>query len=294
MTLNQLVIHTDLGVYRYNGTSWVLEGYLSRGPQIIHVVRGPNPIGDVVADPYEGLHAIADDTGEFWYYTSGNWQLIANLNTQPFQIRLWEPNTNYYEASSYGDIMLPADIVMFESQLFIVLSDFASGLTFEERIGGNLVLSRIRLNTDLSYIELVAAATQPILANQELGAYLAVRDYRIEPQHVLPNARINGAQVYHRGLTNNTASDAVVQIKRLDLTGATQIVGTLTFDTVLSNGRGPTIVFSDTRDPSAIVMNAGEVLTFVITTVPIDLTGIYLNLLGTFIDFLSPYFNLPE
>lgn len=263
-----------------------------------------NPIltGDPQAPtPTSGDSSNSIATTEFVSLVAGSInQTITNLDQalqQLGQIWNWTPNTLFTNARTINDYITAPDIVHHEGSLYVVLQNFTSGVNFSEKSGANLVLSRLSMDTDLDHLELVAGATAPLFLDQEIGSYLAIRDFIIELEHTLPNSRLKAPTILHRALCNAdiTSANVVTLYKTKGTTGATTAVATISFNTTASGAGMPGVfAFNDAESDTPttkIVFQKGDILVFKLTTRSNDITWVRINMLGTYVSFLSPRFD---
>ena len=253
-----------------------------------------------IASIVNDLTTLATDQPLSAYQGKVLMDFIDGLTTSVQQIGSiykWKPNTWFYGEITINDFILPPQIVEYQGSLYVVVTDFQSGSSFQEKISTTLVLSRLSMDVDKDYLEMCVAGYMPFLANQEIGAYIAVRPFVVDMQHALPNSRLAGNSVMHQALANaGLLSDNVVTLKRLNYSdGTTDTIGTITFGTVAaSNGIPGTFAFNDTKSPSPttqLVFHKGDVLTFTLTTGTPQLQWLRINMLGTYVSFLSPLFS---
>jgi len=213
------------------------------------------------------------------------------------QIHRWSPNTAYYAQRSVNDFISAPDVIAHNGELWLVTSDFTSGSSFSEKSGATVVLNRLRMDTDLDYLELVANAQAPMFVNQELGSYLAIRDFYIDFTHALPNTRLKAPVTLHRGMCNAdiTTQNLVTIYKVKGSTGVQTAIGTIDFNgTAGAAGMPGVFTFNDAESVSPttkLVFTKGDILIFKLTTKSNDLSWIRINMLGTYVPFHSPYFD---
>lgn len=213
------------------------------------------------------------------------------------QVKLWKPTTAFFTERTVDDQITPPDILYHEGSLWVVISNFTSGNNFAEKVGGVLRLVRIKMDQDIDHLELTAGASAPLFLDQEIGSYIAIRDFEIPLQHTLPNDRLKPPAVLHRTLCNGniTEPNVVTIYKTKGVTGTMTAVGTISFNTVaVGAGMPGTLVFNDAEAlvPSErLVFEKGDILVFKLTTKSVDLSWIRLNLLGDYVPYTSPYFD---
>lgn len=227
-------------------------------------------------------------------------QTITDLDQalqQLGQIWNWTPNTLFTNSRTINDYITAPDIVHHEGSLYVVTQNFTSGVNFSEKSAGDLVLTRLSMDDDLDHLELVASGVSPLFLNQEIGSYLAIRDFYIDKEHALPNTRLKAPEVLHRALCNPdiVSQNLVSIIKIKGTTGATTTVGTFDFNgTAGLDGMAGVFAFNDIESPSPttkIVFSKGDVMIFKLTTKSNDLSWLRINMLGTYIPFKSAYFD---
>ncbi len=231
-------------------------------------------------------------------YTAGDisltWAQLSNMLGRAIGRTVeWQPNTDFYGPHVYNGINLPPDIVSWNGELFITLSDFTSGASFNETSVNDLVLSRITLDQDDDYVEIIANATSPILANSIISRYAPIRKLDVFRFYNLPNSRLQVDDTdYHVARCNgNISTPLVISLKRVFDNGESTI-GTITFTpevgkTVIDG----VIVFNDPAagpDPT-VLMHFGftEMLFFEATTIPIDFEWVSITLLGVMRNYRS-------
>ena len=210
----------------------------------------------------------------------------------------WSANTQYYTARSISGNDSAPDIVFYNDQLFVVIKNFTSSSTFSEKDGSDLALLRLTSDTDVDHLELMLQGSSPLSVNQEIGSYLCVRDFTIDRQHAFPNSRLGSLAVMHRALCNSSiTANNIVTLKRINnSTGVVDTIGTITFTAGNTNliGVVGTFAFSDTigvNPTEQLTFSKGDVLSVVITTKSNDLSWIKINMIGTYVKFISPWFN---
>lgn len=210
----------------------------------------------------------------------------------------WSANTQYYTARSISGNDSAPDIVFYNDQLFVVVKNFTSSSTFSEKDGSDLALLRLTSDTDVDHLELMLQGSSPLSVNQEIGSYLCVRDFTIDRQHAFPNSRLGSLAVMHRALCNSSiTANNIVTLKRINnSTGVVDTIGTITFTAGNTNliGVVGTFAFSDTigvNPTEQLTFSKGDVLSVVITTKSNDLSWIKINMIGTYVKFISPWFN---
>lgn len=253
-----------------------------------------------IASIVDDLTTFANDQPLSAYQGTVLKDFIDSLTTSVQQIGSiykWKPNTWFYSEITVNDVVLPPQIVEYQGSLYVVVTDFQSGSSFQEKISTTLVLSRLSMDVDKDYLEMCVAAHMPFVADQEIGAYIAMRPFIVDMQHALPNDRLGGNSVMHIALANTgLASNNIVTIRRLNyVDGTTDTIGTITFGTVpATNGTPGVFAFNDSKSPSPteqIVVKKGDVLTFTLTTTTAQLQWVRLNMLGTYVNFVSPMFS---
>lgn len=263
-------------------------------PTFTGVPSGPTPA--------EGDNSTAFATTEFVQQVATLLQLANTALTQRLdiagQIKHWRPNTTYYTNGNINDVPFPANIVFYNGSLYLVLQDFTSEVDFSEKSGATLVLSRLSMDTDPDVLELYAGAMAPLWLNQELGGYLALRNFDIYRQHVVPHI-VNGTLMQiHMAMCNGSITDTnVVTLRRTNvLDGTIDNVATITFNTTAGPAGMPgTIVFNDAASPdptNRITVKRGDALSFVLTTKSVDLAWVRINMVGNFISYLSPTLDI--
>jgi hypothetical protein len=222
----------------------------------------------------------------------------VETNTQQFgQILKWRANTQFYASRTVNDVVTAPDIVYEDGSFWVVTQDFTSGVDFSEKDGPNVVLVRLKMDTDVDHLELTASATLPLFVNQELASYLAVRNFVIPRTHTLPNSRLQVPTVVHRAICNADIVDPTVitLYKTKAATGVTTAIGTISFNTTSTpSGMPGSLVFNDAEAPApaeALVFSPGDVFTMKLTTKSSNLQWLRVNMLGDYIPFTSPYLD---
>lgn len=226
-------------------------------------------------------------------------QSIDNFYNNSLLGRIWKwtPNTVYYAARVVSATDSAPDVIFYDNQLFVVIQDFTSSTTFSEKSGASVVLSKLTADTDVDYLELMMQANAPLSLNQEIGSYLCVRDFVIDKQHTFPNARLGSIATVHKALCNSSiTSNNVVSIKRTNALGVVDSIGTITFTAGNTNNIGTigTFSFNDTIGSSpnfTLTFSKGDILSMVLTTKSGDITWLKINMLGTYVKFISPWFT---
>lgn len=219
-------------------------------------------------------------------------------------IREWVVDEYYFATriDVTGTIVYPPDIVSHENNLYVVLQDFHAGEGFDEYSGGSVVLDRITKDSDYQYNEITASAFEPFVAGQVLGQYTSLKRFSIYKEHAFPNSNLSTPQQYHVALCNsNIDSPVVVDIKRRNWYMGVRTIGTITFTPNVDDPheiRGD-IVFNDIYNAGSefateMHFEQNDSLFFMLNTTNPTLEWLSINLLGTFINYTSPYFNRPE
>lgn len=257
-------------------------------------------IPPITPDTVFPLEKVGQDGPAGTYSVTGrglkDW-LLAGLGN----IREWVVDEFYYATRMdvSGTILYPPDIITHDNSLYVVLQDFQAGASFNER-PSNVVLDRISKDSDLQYNEITAAAFEPFVTGQVLGQYTSLRRFSIYKEHAFPNANLFAPQQYHVALCNSTIdSPVVVDIKRRNRYSGIRTIGTITFTPNVDDPheiRGD-IVFNDIYNAGsefATEMHFAEndSLFFALNTTSPTLEWLSINLLGTFINYTSPYFNM--
>ena len=263
-----------------------------------------NPVftGDPQAPtPASGDVSASIATTEFVSLVAGNInQTIIDLDQalqQLGQIWNWRPNTLFESARTVNDYITAPDIVHHDGSLYLVTQNFTSGTDFSEKIGNNVVMYRLSMDADVDYLELVAGAVAPLFLNQEVGSYLAIRDFTIDLQHTLPNPRLKAPAILHRAVCNGdiTSANIVTLYKTKGSTGASTAVATISFNTTASGAGMPGVFsFNDVESDTPttkLVFEKGDILVFKLTTRSNDITWVRINMLGTYVPFISPHFD---
>lgn len=210
----------------------------------------------------------------------------------------WTPDTQYYAARVISSADSAPDIIFYDDQLFVVIQDFMSSTIFSEKSGANVVMLKLSSDSDIDYLELMMQANSPLSLNQEIGSYLCVRDFVIDKQHTFPNSRLGVLSTIHKALCNsNITSDNIVSINRTNSAGDVDTIGTITFTVGNTNGIGTigTLAFNDSSNlvspTTRLLFSKGDILSMVLTTKSGDLTWLKINMLGTYVKFISPWFE---
>ena len=209
-------------------------------------------------------------------------------------VKMWQPETDYFA----GTADTPNDLVLHNNSLYVVVQDFTSGGlgSFNERLG----LARVSLDTDLEYLEITADASAPLTAGQIIGRYRSIRRFTVRAEYTLPNSNLDEPRVYNTAVCNSSiTTTTVVNIERLAYNVAPEVVGTITFTPGLEPEFTPgVIVFNDSamgegNEATGTSIRADDLLVMRVTTVGTGLEWITINLLGEFISYTDPYYNLP-
>lgn len=229
------------------------------------------------------------------------YEVLKNALGRNFgRIRPWKGFTTYYGKETYRGIDLPPDIVEYNGELFITLETFNSDATFNERPGGNLVLSRVRLDTDPDYLEISGSANSPLLAGDKVIRYNTIRDVRVLAGRDLPNDRLlRQITGFNNAVCNgDITTDLVLTIKRY-WDGGNDTVGTITF-TPLTIPNAVKFVygvyaFNDAslgaQAATGTIIDAGDLLVVEATTIPTEFSFVSITMLGDFINYQSPLYN---
>jgi hypothetical protein len=211
-------------------------------------------------------------------------------------VKMWQPETDYFA----GTADTPNDLVLHNDSLYVVVQDFTSGGlgSFNERLG----LARVSLDTDLEYLEITADASAPLTAGQIVGRYRSIRYFVVRAEYALPNDNLSEPRVYNTAVCNSSiTTPTVVTIERLESNADYTAVATITFtpntDPYFTEG---VIAFNDVYMGSApdnttgLYMPENSVLVMRLTTAGAGLEWISINLLGEFISYTNPNFNVPN
>lgn len=231
------------------------------------------------------------------------YEMLANAIGRQFGRTLpWIPNSIFYGPTTWHGIEIPADTVQHETGLYRVLVDVETSASFEERIDGTLVFSRLTQDTDLQYLELTGSATAPITAGMAILRYPVIRVLDIYKEYELPNVRLGqGLQQWHRAICNaDITTDLVLQIKNV-YNGGESIIGDITFTAPAIPAPGEwvdgVITFSDIASGAEAATRLHipnyQMLVVEADTVPAELQFVSVNFLGQFMNYQSPYFNIP-
>lgn len=262
-------------------------------------VGGLPPITPDTVFPLEIVNegGYVDGTYNVRAYDLKEW-LLAGLG----QIKHWAPDTFFYPArvDVSGDIVYPADVVYFEDALYLVLQEFQSGAGFEERVGGSVVLDRLTKDSDKQYNEITVASFEPFDVGQVLGQYTSIRYFSILKEYAFPNNNLDTLRQWHVALCNASInSPVVIDIKRRNYTVGITTIGTITFTPNVDDPHQILGVL-DFNDPNSgsqaatrLFMEAGDSLFFTLNTTSPTLEWVSINLIGEFIQYTSPYFNIP-
>jgi len=209
-------------------------------------------------------------------------------------VKMWQPETDYFA----GTADTPNDLVLHNDSLYVVVQDFTSGGlgSFNERLG----LARVSLDTDLEYLEITADASAPLTAGQIVGRYRSIRYFVVRAEYALPNSNLDEPRVYNTAVCNSSiTTTTVINIERLAYNVAPEVVGTITFTPGLEPEFTPgVIVFNDTymgvgNEATGLYMPENSVLVMRLTTAGTGLEWISINLLGEFMSYTDPNFNVP-
>lgn len=208
-------------------------------------------------------------------------------------IKPWEPSTDFFADETTG---VPS-LVHHNGSLYLADPTCSTGGSFDERDG----LVRISLDTDLEYLEITADGSSPLTVGQIIGRYRGIRSFTIREHYTLPNENLDEPRVYNTAVCNGSiTTPTVVTIERLESNAGYTAVATITFtpnaDPHFTEG---VIVFNDAYMGSApdnttgLYMPENSVLVMRVTTVGTGLEWITINLLGEFISYTDPYYNIP-
>jgi hypothetical protein len=208
-------------------------------------------------------------------------------------VKMWQPETDY----SAGTADVANDLVIHGDSLYIVTQDHTSGTSFNERLG----LARVGIATDPEYLEITADASSPITTGQIISRYRGIRNFTIMEQYTLPNANLDAPRAYNTAVCNGSiTTPTVVTIERLESITDYTAIATITFtpnaDPYFTQG---VIAFNDaymgpTANTTGLYMPIDTVLVMRVTTVGTGLEWVSINLLGEFISYTNPNFNLPD
>lgn len=261
-------------------------------------VAGIPPITSDTVFPLEKV-GQGDIDGTFRVTGRGlkDW-LLAGLGN----IREWVVDEFYYTTRMdvTGTILYPPDIVSHDNNLYVVLQDFQAGATFDEHAAGGVTLDRITKDSDLQYNEITAAAFEPFVASQVVGQYTTIRSFSILKEYPFPNSNLGTPQQWHVALCNATIdSPVVIDIKRRNFAVGVTTIGTITFTPNVDDPHQILGVL-DFNDPNSgsqaatrLFMGAGDSLFFTLNTTSPTLEWVSINLIGEFIQYTSPYINVP-
>lgn len=281
-----VLVEGDNITIEVNGDNFTVS--LSDSPALTGIPTTPNPPVNSNDTQIANTSFVKDSIDNFY-----NTSLLG-------RVWRWTPNTSYYAAREITSLNKDSapDIIFYDDQLFVVIRDFTSSNTFSEKSGSYLVLQRLTNDTDVDYLELMIQGNAPLSLNQEIGSYLCVRDFIIDKQHVFPNSRMGSVSTIHQALcTLTTTTNNIVTIKRINNTnGIVDDIGTITFFAGNVNNVGTigTFVFNDTigtHPTTQLKFSKGDILTFALTTKSSDVTWIKINMLGTYVKFISPWFT---
>lgn len=232
-------------------------------------------------------------------------QALENLGIAEFvnrpvgQVRKWEPETDYWQAG----VTEPPNMVIHQDQLYIVLKDFTSGLTFSvvDTAPSDLALRRMRAATDVDYVEITASGIAPLVVGQRVGQYLcSKRGMSFFLNHALPVPEVNNTlETLHVAKCNTgITGPVVVDIKRSNHGGlADQVIGTITInDDNTSTYNTGSFAFNDTLSPNPtteLSIGKWDMIYFELSTVPTGLDWIAITMLGQTNAYDDPSWNLP-
>lgn len=211
-------------------------------------------------------------------------------------IKPWEPSTDFF-ADPVTDVPV---LVHYDGSLYLADPACSTGDSFNERDG----LVRISLDTDPVYLEITADATTPIIANQIIGRYASIRRFTVRYLYTLPNANLDSPSQYNKAMCNGSiTTPTVVTLERISpdepANAPYDVVCTITFtpngDSQYTLGD---FVFNDSAmgegdEATGTSIRADELLVMRVTTVGTGLEWITINLLGEFISYTDPYYNIP-
>lgn len=220
-------------------------------------------------------------------------QLKRYLQGSNATIKRWQPNTNYLTSYTELGVDYPADILFHNNQVFLVLADFDSGLTFSEKVNEVVVLSRLTKDSDKEHLEITATATAPIFTDQIIAMYPTIRPFKLYAQHTLANDRVSAPATLHVAYCNgDIATENVITIQRYSDAVGWIDVGTITFTpavaTTVLNG---VVYFNDVSQGALaleqVAFARGDLLVLRTDTVSVDIEFMAINLLGTFINYMD-------
>lgn len=262
----------------------------------------PSDVISMALRPVE-IQAIGDDPIYLQGDMSVTYDMLANAIGRQFgRILQWTPNTTYYGPTTIRGLKLAGDTVKHDTGVYNVLVDFISDASFEERINGALVMSRVTLDSDLQYLELTGSAAAPVIPGTAILRYPVIRPLDVFKQYELPNVRLGqGLQQWHRAICNaDITTDLVLQIKNV-YNGGESIIGDIIFTAPAVPAPGEwvdgVITFNDIASgaeaTTRLHISTFEMLVIEADTVPVELQFVSVNLLGQFMNYQSPYFNIP-
>lgn len=247
------------------------------------------------------LQREAEETARERVFYEGDFKLRVDelrriITTNNSLVKPWTPNTDFYAQYTDPEGLVHApDIVTHLGDIYTVIVDFISGVTFSDYEGG-LVLDRVTMDRDLQYIELPFSAVGPFLPNQTIGMYNTIAGrLRVKEVWDLPNTfqpHFAGVHVSAFYCNPEITTNTVVTLYQMWYDGE-EAVGTITFDPLNSDTNycvGELVATSD----GEFIINRNEILVAKLTTVAAELSWVSLNMLGQTISVRSPNFNVPE
>ncbi len=216
----------------------------------------------------------------------------------------WRPNTDYFASVRDIDnnLVRGPDIVTHEGNIYIANMDFTSDADFLEKaeIGSYLIfLTRIKLDTDTEYVEILAAAASPLLVGDVIGRYVSMRDMTIYKEYTLPNAAsaAQSPNVVHVAMCNgNIYTDCTIKIMR-DRGGPTpEHIGDITFTAPDDSFRTVDGVFTF-NDPDGgsteLRLGKGAMIYFEMENIPAELEWVAINMLAAAeVNYTHPNFTV--
>lgn len=247
------------------------------------------------------LQREAEETARGATFYEGDFKLRVDelrriITTNNSLVKPWTPNTDFYAQYTDPEGLVHApDIVTHLGDIYTVVVDFTSGVTFSD-YEGELVLDRVTMDRDLQYIELPFSAVGPFLPNQTIGMYNTIaRVLLVKEVWDLPNTfqpHPAGVEVSAFYCNPEVTTNTVVTIYRKDSAGADIAVGTITFDP-LNNTTNYCVGELVATAGGQFTINRNEILVAKLTTVAAELSWVSLNMLGQTISVRSPNFNIP-
>lgn len=208
----------------------------------------------------------------------------------------WVPDLPVYGSETYRGVEFPANKITFEGSVFLANTTETSS-TFNER---TLNLSRFTMDTDPELLELTGSADAPMLVGKAVLRYKTIRPFYIPLQQSLPNERLSYDMDYNVAVCNGSITSSLVLTIKRYYNGGVSTIGTITFDPLTPSTDTwvyGAFAFNDSAmGPEATTVlycSADEMFVVEATTVPVDFEWVSVTLLGKFMKYVHPAYNIP-